>query len=152
MRSSAHESGDPPAWTTTWILRGTRGQKATISSPEQSPTHRRPDPCPRGNNPRGKVETDSGGISAQVEFVPGGATKTGCASLTTLRGEKDGWTARGGRGRGRSDGVDDKSITRHIGCPARAPAALWGPIEPLVSCQSARSESGVKAPRPRSSS
>lgn len=78
MRSSAHGSRDSPAWTTMWILAGTRGHKrATI----QSRRHGRQYSCaktrPRGDNPRGKVETDGGRISAQVEFVPGGITGGG---------------------------------------------------------------------------
>ncbi|TWW75186.1 hypothetical protein D4764_14G0011890 [Takifugu flavidus] len=50
-----------------WILTGTRGHKRTTISPEAR-RHSRQYSCAkrvRGDNPRGKVETDSGRISAQ---------------------------------------------------------------------------------------
>lgn len=125
--------GAPPAWTTAPIRTRTRA-----ASPQQKATNS----CPERVNPRGKVETDSGGISAQVEFVPGGVTKTGCASLTTLRGEKEGWMEGGMEVGMDSTRREWKRADQTVSMTNQL-AVTSAPIRP-AGCQSAASQTRVR--------
>lgn len=94
-----------------WVLTGTRAQHGPITEPPTEPSERKSRDARRRNQRAG------GGRSRRSDKN----------WLRVTNGEKDGGMEGQHEDRvkdGRSDGVSDKSFTRHVCCPPRAPAAL----------------------------